>query len=110
MELSTLVDKLNTRFGTDFNEADQLFFDQIRASAEENERIIEAARANTLGNFSSFLDRVLDELSIDRMDGNEEIFTRVMSDKAFRAVAQDYLAAQIFQRVHGRGSAQNQVD
>ena len=38
--LSTLVDKLNERFGTDFTEADQLFFDQIRASAEEDEKIV----------------------------------------------------------------------
>src|SRR5690606_26755748 len=33
--LSSLVEKLNDRFGTDSTEADQLFFDQIRASAEE---------------------------------------------------------------------------
>ena len=35
--LSTLVVKLNERFGTDFTEADQLFFDQVRASAEKDE-------------------------------------------------------------------------
>ena len=33
--LSSLIDRLNERFGTDFTEADQLFFDQIRASAEK---------------------------------------------------------------------------
>jgi type I restriction enzyme R subunit len=27
-----------------------------------------------LPNFSSYLDRILDELFIDRMEGNEEIF------------------------------------
>ena len=27
--LSSLIDRLNERFGTDFTEADQLFFDQI---------------------------------------------------------------------------------
>src|SRR5689334_18615689 len=78
--LSSLIDKLNERFGTAFTEADQLFFDQIRASAEEDEKIVEAARANNLANFSSYLDRMLDELFIDRMEGNEEIFSRVMTD------------------------------
>ena len=34
---------LDERFGTNFTEADQLFFDQIRASAENNENIAEAA-------------------------------------------------------------------
>ena len=37
MTLSSLIDRLNERFGTDFTEADQLFFDQIRASAENDE-------------------------------------------------------------------------
>lgn len=99
VELSTLVEKLNERFGTNFTEADQLFFDQIRVSAEENESIIEAAKANTLPNFRSYLERVMDELFIDRMEGNEEIFSRVMTDKAFRAAAQSDLAEKIFKRV-----------
>jgi type I restriction enzyme, R subunit len=99
--LSSLVAKLNERFGTDFTEADQLFFDQIRATAENDERIVEAARGNNLPNFSSYLDRILDELFIDRMEGNEEIFARVMTDKDFRATAHDHLAQEIFRRVRG---------
>lgn len=97
--LSSLIEKLNERFGTDFTEADQLFFDQIRASAEEDERIVAAAQANNLEGFSAFLARTLDELFIDRMEGNEEIFSRVMSDKEFRTAAHEHLAREIFQRV-----------
>lgn len=97
--LSSLVDKLNERFGTDFAEGDQLFFDQIRVSAEKNEKIIEAAKANNFPNFSAFLDKALDELFIDRMEGNEDIFARVMTDKPFRAVAKEHLAQEIFDRI-----------
>ncbi len=97
--LSSLVEKLNERFGTDFTEADQLFFDQITASAEENEKIVEAARANNLPNFSAFLERMLDELFIDRMENNEDIFSRVMTDKEFRLAAHEHLAEEIFKRV-----------
>ncbi|MEX2515470.1 MAG: type I restriction endonuclease [Gammaproteobacteria bacterium] len=94
--LSSLVEKLNERFGTDFTGADQLFFDQISASAQGNEKIVEAARANNLPNFSAFLERMLDELFIDRMDGNEEIFSRIMTDKQFRNAAHEHLAEEIF--------------
>jgi len=94
--LSSLIDRLNERFGTDFNEADQLFFDQIRASAEMNETISEAARANNFTNFAAYLDRTLDELFIARMEGNEEIFNRVMTDTAFRSAAREHLAREIF--------------
>ena len=97
--LSSLVEKLNERFGTDFTEADQLFFDQISASAKQNERIVEAAKANNLTNFSAFLERMLDELFIERMENNEDIFSRVMTDKEFRSAAHEHLAEEIFKRV-----------
>ncbi|WP_051822750.1 type I restriction endonuclease subunit R [Desulfonatronum thiodismutans] len=97
--LSSLVEKLNERFGTNFTEADQLFFDQISASAEDNEKIVEAAKANNLPNFSAFLERMLDELFIDRMENNEEIFSRIMNDKEFRSAAHEHLAEEIFKRV-----------
>ncbi|MBR0995546.1 type I restriction endonuclease subunit R [Bradyrhizobium japonicum] len=102
--LSTLVGKLNERFGTSFTEADQLFFDQISATAEGDEKILEAARANNLANFSSYLERMLDELFIDRMEGNEEIFSRVMTDKEFRSVAHEHLAREIFKRAREKNS------
>lgn len=99
VSLSSLVNKLNERFGTDFTEADQLFFDQIRASAEEDENIAEAARANNYANFAAYFDRMLDELFIARMEGNEDIFSRVMSDNSFRSAAHEHLAQEIFRRI-----------
>jgi type I restriction enzyme R subunit len=98
--------EVNERFGADFTGADQLFFDQIRASAEEDEKIVEAAKANNLANFSSYLERMLDELFIDRMEGNEEIFSRVMTDKEFRSAAHEHLAREIFLRVRDRETTQ----
>ncbi|WP_158743038.1 type I restriction endonuclease subunit R [Acidisphaera sp. L21] len=97
--LSTLVDQLNERFGTDFTEADQLFFDQVRAAAERNERIVEAAKANSEANFSAFFGRVLDDLFIQRMEGNDEIFNRVMKDEQFRNIAQQHLAREVYERI-----------
>ena len=58
--------------------------------------------ANSFSDFSSFLDRVLDELFIDRMEGNEEIFSRVMTDSDFRSIAHEDLAQRIFSRVRER--------
>ncbi|ASK95928.1 restriction endonuclease subunit R [Xanthomonas citri pv. vignicola] len=99
--LSSLVEKLNTRFGTDFNEADQLFFDQIKVSAEASEQIKEAARANNLSDFTAYLGRVLDELFIERMEGNEEIFSKIMTDREFRSAASEHLAFEIFEKSRG---------
>ncbi len=100
--LSSLIERLNERFGTNFTYADQLFFDQIRISAESNERISDAALANNFENFSSYLGSALDDLFIARMEGNEEIFSKVMTDTEFRSVAHEHLAHEIFQRVRER--------
>ena len=98
--LSTLVNQLNERFGTDFTQADQLFFDQVSATAERDEKIVEAAKANSLPNFAAYFGRILDDLFIQRMEGNDEIFKRVMTDKQFRSIAQEHLAEEVFRRVH----------
>jgi type I restriction enzyme R subunit len=44
--LSRLIDSLNDRFGTDFTDADQLFFDQIIEAAIGDASLGEAAAAN----------------------------------------------------------------
>ncbi|MBS0556674.1 MAG: type I restriction endonuclease subunit R [Proteobacteria bacterium] len=104
--LSSLVEKLNERFGTDFTEADQLFFDQIRSTATASEKVVEAAQANNLDNFSAWFGKVLDGLFVDRMEGNEEIFARVMGDKAFRQAAQEHLAQEVYERIRNRSTAE----
>lgn len=106
--LSTLVEQLNERFGTNFTEGDQLFFDQVRAAAEQDEKVVEAAKANTEANFSTFFDRILDDLFIQRMEGNDEIFNRVMSDRQFRSAAQEHLAREVYERIRNGRQAQYQ--
>jgi type I restriction enzyme R subunit len=97
--LSTLVDQLNERFGTDFTEADQLFFDQVRATAETDEKVVEAAHANNEVNFAAFFERILDDLFIQRMEGNDAIFNRVMSDRQFRLAAKEHIAREVYESI-----------
>lgn len=99
VSLSSLVDKLNERFGTDFTKADQLFFDQIEATAGQDGKIIEAVFANEFSNFEAFFSRTLDDLVINRMDGNEEIASRVMTDATFRELTQKHLARKVYDSV-----------
>jgi type I restriction enzyme, R subunit len=102
VQLSTLVDKLNERFGTQFTLADQLFFDQIRATAVANEQLRQAAEVNTLENFEPVFNKHLENLFIERMEGNEEIFVRLMNDDSFREVAAQHLLRAVYQRLTGK--------
>lgn len=104
--LSQLIDKLNERFGTDFKPADQLFFDQVTEAAVENETLKTAAKANTLDNFRHVFERMLEGLFIDRMEGNEEIFDRIMQDASFRDVATTHLMREVYERLRARSKAE----
>jgi type I restriction enzyme, R subunit len=98
--LSTLVDQLNERFGTDFTPADQLFFDQVQAAATENEKIRQAATANTLSNFEPVFNQHLETLLLDRMNGNEAIFNRIMNDEAFKSFIAQKLMHNVFEKIN----------
>lgn len=90
--------QLNDRFGTAFTTADQLFFDQIEAQAVARDDIRQAAQANTIENFKLVFDQALDGLFIDRMEGNDDIFRRVMQDEKFRSVAAGYLLDRVYRQ------------
>ena len=103
VQLSTLVQKLNERFGTEFTPADQLFFDQVRETAVANEQLRQAVMANTIENFKPVFNKQLENLLVERMTGNEEIFIKLMNDDAFRDMAANHLMQAVYAQVKGAG-------
>ena len=99
-----LVDTLNERFGTEFDKADELFFDQVVEVATGKEKLREAARANTLDNFSLVFNSMLEGMFIERMEGNEEIFAKLMNDDRFRQAAAHGLVKRVYDSIMGQHS------
>ncbi|MEJ1932968.1 type I restriction endonuclease [Nostoc sp. NIES-2111] len=102
--LSQLIDTLNERFGTNFTPADQLFFEQITETAIANESIKQAAQVNTKENFAPVLEKHLENLFIERMDGNEKIFMQVMNSEDFKAVVFEKLLSSIYESIKNERS------
>lgn len=96
IKLSELIDILNERFGTDFTQADQLFFDQIQEEAIESEMLKKAAAANSKDDFRYVFEKAFEGLVIDRMEGSEEIFGKLMADGEFRKLAVEYLLHKVY--------------
>ena len=44
---------------------------------------------------------MLEGLFIERMEGNEEIFTRLMNDDSFRGIATEHLVREVYQKIRG---------
>lgn len=97
--LSSLISILNDRFGTEFTVADQLFFDQVKETAIANEELQSAAKVNSLENFHDVFNKMLVNLFVERMDGNEEIFVRLMNDEEFKSIASKYLVQQVYEGI-----------
>jgi type I restriction enzyme R subunit len=97
--LSQLIYLLNERFGTEFNEADQLFFDQIVEAAVADVALKQAAAVNPGDKFELVFKNLLETLFVERMDQNEDIFVRFMNDTAFQKAVTAWLASEAYKKL-----------
>ena len=97
--LSQLIDIVNERFGTDFNQADQLFFDQIVEAAMADDGLRQAAAVNPGDKFELVFKSLLENLFVERMDQNEDIFVRFMNDAPFQKIVTTWMASEAYRRL-----------
>ncbi len=99
-KLSEIINILNERFGTDFTQADKLFFDQIEEELVLDERLSKQAKTNTIENFKfGFNDAFMNKL-IDRMEQNQDIFKKIMDDDKFAKVVRDWMLKKVYNRIN----------
>ena len=99
ISLSQLIDALNERFSTDFNQADQLFFDHIVEAAMADPSVRQAAAVNPGEKFDLVFKGLLQNLFAERMDQNEDIFVRFMNDRAFQNIVTAWMSSEAYRRL-----------
>lgn len=97
--LSEIIDLLNERFGTDFNNADRLFFDQIEEELISDEKLQMQARNNTKDNFKYGFDEAFLSKLIERMEDNQGIFEKILDDKEFGEVVRKWMLDKVYGRL-----------
>jgi type I restriction enzyme R subunit len=97
--LSEIIEVLNKRFSTEFNDADKLFFDQIEAELVADLKLSEQAKNNTMANFKFGFDDVFMDRLIGRMDQNKDIFSKMMDDKEFGGLVKNYMLKKVYERL-----------
>ncbi|MEZ4773570.1 MAG: DEAD/DEAH box helicase family protein [Bacteroidia bacterium] len=98
--LSEIINVLNDRFGTEFEEADKLFFDQIEAELMDDETLQTQARVNKIDTFKfAFNDKFIDKL-IGRMDQNQEIFEKILEDQVFGDLVKEIMMKKIYKKLN----------
>jgi type I restriction enzyme, R subunit len=99
-KLSNIINILNDKFGTDFNEADKLFFDQIEEELFLDEDLRKRALNNPRENFKYAFEDVFINKLIERMDSNQEIFEKIMENPDFKNNVKEWLTKKIYDRFH----------
>jgi type I restriction enzyme R subunit len=104
VELSTIVEKINEALGTDFTEADQLFLDQLKEDALEDDHIRRSAQVNNKENFALEFDDALTEMFIDRMDQNQDLFAKFMDNEEVQEAITKHLRREVYEESQAANS------
>ena len=96
--LSTIIEILNQRHGTDFTPEDQLFIDQIAADGSLDEELAEQARNNSFENFRLTGEKKLSKLFIKRITRNQSMVKKAFDDPDFQQSLFDLILKEIYER------------
>jgi type I restriction enzyme R subunit len=90
---------LNERFGTDFSDVDELFFDQLEETWVSDGELADQALSNSLENFRLVFERKFLQTIITRVDANDEIYKRILDDEDFRATLGEHYLRKVYARL-----------
>jgi type I restriction enzyme R subunit len=102
--LSSIVELLNDRFGTDLTDTDKLLFDQFEESWVADRELADQAQSNTIDNFKLVFDKKFLQTIVTRVDANEEIFKKILDDEDFRATLGEFYLRKVYERLQAPAS------
>ena len=102
--LSSIVEVLNDRFGTDLTDVDKLLLDQFEEDWIADPELTDQARNNSLDNFRLVFDRKFLQTIVTRVDANEEIYKKILDDEDFKAAISEFYLRKVYERLRESGS------
>ncbi len=97
--LSSIVEVLNERFGTDLTDVDKLLLDQFEESWVADGELSDQALNNTIDNFRLVFDRKFLQTIVTRVDANDEIYKKILDDEDFRATLGEFYLRKVYERL-----------
>src|SRR5690625_3669324 len=96
--LSSIIDRMNDKFGTEFDPQDKLSRDQLVEDMVQDEQLQVRAKNNSIDNFAfSFEDRFMDFL-IDRMT-DRNFFMKLMENEDLRTFLMNDMKEEVYYRL-----------
>ena len=101
--LSEIIDVLNDRFGTEFEEADRLFFEQIEAELIKDKKLQTQAKVNKMDTFKYAFEEMFIDKLIERMDQNQEIFEKILENQSFGGLVKELMMKKVYAKLNEDG-------
>ncbi len=101
--LSTIIELINERFGTDFDAQDLV--DGVTAQLVADEALQQAAKVNDKGNFSVPFQEALDDALVSRHEKHGDFINKVFQDDALGAFFRSWMLDQVYGRLRTPGSS-----
>ena len=103
-KLSNIIQVLNTKYNTDFTDADKLFFASIEEELYADKELMMRAQNNPISSFKYAFEEVFVNKLIERMDANQDIFDKIMENSEFKNDVKDWLTQKIYKRFNNQNS------
>lgn len=100
VRLSSILDKLNERFGTQFTETDFLSREQVKEDMLNDEDLRQKAKNNTKENFKFAFEKSFMDFVIDRMSSNQEFFMKILENDEFKTVIMEDMMNEVYGEVN----------
>ncbi len=98
--LSIIIDKLNEKFGTEFDEADRLFFEQIETELINDKNLKTQAKVNKLDTFKYAFQKTFIDKLIARMEQNQEICEKILENNSFGSLVKELIMKTVYEKLN----------
>jgi len=95
--LSQIIQEINERFGTEFTEADRVFFAELKARLAANDALQASARVNPPESVRLLHDALFDAVLQTMIETNFEMFKRINDNEDFAKAVREKIFVMVYQ-------------
>lgn len=99
VHLSELVTILNNRFGSDYDEADELYFNQIETEMMMDDQVINRAINNPIDLFEYGFNDKFNDILFERMEDNKKIFEKILENEEFGEMVKRFIMNKVYKNI-----------
>lgn len=97
--LSTIIEKINKRFGTEFTPTDQLSMEQIKEDFVMDEDMINKAKTNSMEDFRYAFEKAFMWKVVERMGQNQKFFMKILDDSQFANALMELMLSEVYEKL-----------